>query len=218
MSTLQNYDNLSVQQALLDLYTFLNDEDKQILKDLIDRNSMEIKKASEKFDAHQYPVHKLTFGKLANMQSFPLFNINVVSTDAINVFICMCNTLNSTNNHIQIKHSVLKELTRISLAGIRKAIKVLIENGYIAVYEPATNREPAIYIINPEIYRIGNNFCDFEDYVSPIALSNFEKNRNDKIFFVNEKVAKTEKSEARTVVRKASINELSRGLVKICKE
>ena len=33
MSTLQNPNNLSVQQALLDLFTFLKNDDKKTLKD-----------------------------------------------------------------------------------------------------------------------------------------------------------------------------------------
>lgn len=209
MSTLQNPRNLSVQQALLDLFTFLNNEDKKILKDLIDRNSSEIIQASKKFDAHQYPSRVLTFGKLSNMQSFPVCEINEESTDAINVFICLCNALNSTNNHIQVKLSVLKDMTGISLAGIRKAIKVLIEYGFIAIYAEATNREPAIYIINPELYRIGNNSCDFSRYVSTDALQRFEDMREER-YFVVEKIARTEVSEARTVVRRASFNEQMR--------
>ncbi len=215
MSTLQNPSNLSVQQALLDLFTFLNNDDKKTLKDLMDRNSKEIKQASQKFDAHQYPTSKLTFGKLTNMQAFPLYSINVESTDAINVFICLCNALNSTNNHIQIKLSVLKDLTCISLSGIRKAIKVLIEYGFIAVYAEATNREPAIYVINPELYRIGHNSCDFYDYVSEDALHKFEEMRNGNSLYVSEKIARTEKSEARTVVRIATLEEQIRYEAKI---
>ena len=207
MSTLQNPGNLSVQQALLDLFTFLNNDDKKTLKDLMDRNSKEIKQASQKFDAHQYPTSKLTFGKLTNMQAFPLYSINVESTDAINVFICLCNALNSTNNHIQIKLSVLKDLTCISLSGIRKAIKVLIEYGFIAVYAEATNREPAIYIINPELYRIGHNSCDFHDCVSEDAIRKFEEMKKANASYVNEKIARTEKSEARTVVRLTNLKE-----------
>ena len=207
MSTLQNPNNLSVQQALLDLFTFLNNDDKKILKDLMDRSSTEIKQASQKFDAHQYPTKNLKFGKLTNMQEYPMYMVNLESTDAINVFICLCTALNSTNNHVQIKLNVLKDMTCISLSGIRKAIKVLLEFGFIAVYAEATNREPAIYIINPLLYRIGNNSCDFFDYVSADALQRFEGMRKDIDYLVCEKVTRTEASEPRTIVRKTSIDE-----------
>lgn len=175
---MDNKSNNPIIQALLDLKGFSENPD---FIDALLKESSALYKAAEKFDKHQYPDRVIRYGKITTYKECAAYiNLNLKNQNAASLFSVLCNVCISPTNDIAVPMSELQNLTGMSKNTLIAAREALIDNGFLAVIKKSTNRQAAIYRINPMLFGVGKpkteyDSHDFWDYARIGAKGNFEE-------------------------------------------
>lgn len=193
----------------------LSIEGREALK-ILQKETQAIKETDEIFSHHQYPSHSITFGQLTSSTDFPILAISDYNSDAVHVFIALCNNCRNKDGCVQVKLDIIKEATGISKPSVRKALATLVSYGYIAIHSHATPKQSAIYMINPEIYLIGKQRTSY--YFWELAGDEAKKNYEEMLAcyetygYVLEDIKKSDQEYGRTIWRHENSRELGKRL------
>ena len=154
-----NPDNSSIMQVLLDIKAAggpsrLVDEIIDIITVIPDTNKPSIlQEAEEIYYRHQYPQRAIKFTKLSIRIEFARF----LSHNALTILTAMYQNMWHRNMIQLTQRDIIKITSITSSRPIKDALKELIDKGCIAVVVKGTTRQPAIYMVNPEIATVGRD-------------------------------------------------------------
>jgi hypothetical protein len=162
-----NPSNSPIIQALLDMGECGFDT-KDLLKQ-VESNKADLAKANQLFDNHQYPNRALKYAQLKNFDECrALLNLCTLKGgySAIVVFVMITQIIRGQNT-FQLSSKGFMEITKMSNKTIAQSLKLLKEQGFIAVKSKAVARYPAIYMVNPNVVNVGKpkNSDEFEKLV-----------------------------------------------------
>lgn len=167
----KNPNNSSIVQILLDAENIVIQENNPALQGLLaditklrttfeQYNSL-TSKVDNMFDIHKYPDKSLTFVKLQNFKSNQV--IKNLSSNAVKLLFFMIQVM-SNSNVIEIKQDVVKQIINLSKPTIVKCLEELELAGCITRVKNRSKSHGSIYVVNPEIARIGNQKTVDADY------------------------------------------------------
>ena len=171
--------NNPVIQALLDLKKYSDNKD--LIDKLLNEDLVALQKAGDEFDKHQYPDKSIKYGRMTTYkQNAAMVNLNRENQAAAALFNVLCGICISPTNDIAVPMNELKELTGMSKNTLISAREKLLDSGFIATVKQSTNRQAAIYRINPTLYGVGKpksprDEHDFWDYARLGSKHEFER-------------------------------------------
>ncbi len=161
MKDKKNPYNSGVLQALIDL----RDEaivagdallEKRFNDDInvLKNNLSLMRKADERNKKHRYPSNHITFTKLQNISANTV--LAQVSDDARSLFVIACICM-SQMNLVELKRDAIDDCFGMKKHSFNKGLQELVENGLLTVYINHSKEHGNIYMVNPDVAKIGHN-------------------------------------------------------------
>lgn len=150
------------------------------IMDYYSENPDNLKRADKLFNKHRHPEHSIVFTKVQCENEYCI-NLSPVAVVILSVLYQNMNT----DNLIKASQNELIKYTSLgNKSTVSRALKELLDKGYIAIKIEATGKAGAVYMVNPDIATIGNNSNkNLNEIFWMLTGSKFEyKNNNGKSY------------------------------------
>ena len=114
-----------------------------------------LKEAAEIFSKHRYPDRVITWGRRAKYAECPAL-INLQNPSVVYLFDILAAHAGDSGL-VQVSHPILEAITGWHKSTVKRAMRLLMDHGLIAIYRHAKGQTPPIYAINPLIESAGTN-------------------------------------------------------------
>jgi hypothetical protein len=171
------------KSTLLEYLLVLSRTDKKYLPiaEEIQKNPRLQKQIDDQVKGKLYADKSVNWLKLSNYIAEPA--TYCLSGSATQVLMLLAGLMSQGNNLIQASNMAICQQLHIAKNTCNSALKELITQGYIAIYQPAKSHQAAIYMINPRVATCGKTSItlqqEYDDIADPQALIAFQKKHNN---------------------------------------
>ena len=154
------------------------------------------RKADERYKRHKYPFNHVIFVKLQNIMANTV--LAQVSNDARSLFVIACICM-SQMNLVELKRENILDCFGTTKHSFDNGLRELIENGLLTLYVNHSKEHGNIYMVNPDVAKIGRNnlmgayekatdelYLDaYQHSHTNLTVANHKMNINDDTFYYN---------------------------------
>ena len=175
----QNPTNSSVVQMCLDAAKAGHPELLEALQAIKEKDPRAIKDIDGIWNSHKHPDNSLAWVKFKNFEKCrAISNLSKLSggDKAKSLLLAMIQIVNQ-DMYVQCSHNIIGKIVSQSKPTVIKCIDTLIQYGFIVVAKKATNKDAAVYMINPNVVTVGKTEDDklLEKFNELVALADSEQ-------------------------------------------
>lgn len=126
---------------------------------LLQKDKLKCNEYDKLYDSHQYPDKALKYSQYRNFNECRADM--ELSASALKILLLFIKDM-PENSLVSVSKEYIQKITHLSKPTIIKSIQELLDNGFIALMLPPTNKQAPIYMVNPDVANTGKPVSDMQ--------------------------------------------------------